>query len=504
MLYDTINQLVTAQSELYKDKTFIVEPNKNRKISFIELKKTIDKIQLFLNNTGANYQDRIALFMENGIGYSTAFLATAGNGQIAIPVNLAYKAKELKYVIDDADVRFFLTTKKAYEEHKNIIDEIFSYELYSLNINELILLKKIGDVGGSKTDKELAMILYTSGTTGNPKGVMLTHKNLLTEAANIKEAHQFSDKDIALCVLPLFHINGLVITLITPLLSGMKLIMPPKFSASNFWKWVSDYKVTWISAVPTIYSILLSNTFNSKLDYSSLRFARSASAPLPKSVLEEFEKLYNIPIIESFGISEGASQITSNPLPPRKTKLGSVGIAFGNRVEIADENGNILAPNNVGEIIIKGENIAVGYWNKLNETKSAFKDGWFHTGDLGYLDDEGYLYINGRKKELINRAGEKFSPREIDEVLYQIPEVELAASVGVPDPIYNEEVIAYIKLKDNSHIDAEKIKNYCKERLSAFKIPKEIYFTDDFPKGPSGKIQRLKFVDRYLKLKGSI
>lgn len=504
MLYDTINQLVTAQGELYKDKTFIVEPNKNREISFVELKNTVDKIQLFLNNKGANYQDRVALFMENGIGYSSAFLATAGNGQIAIPVNLAYKAKELKYVIDDADIRFFLTTKNAYEEHKDIIDEVFSYELYSLNINELILLKKIGNVEGSKTDKELAMILYTSGTTGNPKGVMLTHKNLLTEAANIKEAHQFNDKDIALCVLPLFHINGLVITLITPLLSGMKLIMPPKFSASNFWKWVSDYKVTWISAVPTIYSILLSNTFNSKLDYSSLRFARSASAPLPKSVLEEFENLYNIPIIESFGISEGASQITSNPLPPRKTKSGSVGIAFGNKVEIADENGNILAPNNVGEIIIKGENIAVGYWNKLNETKSAFKDGWFHTGDLGYLDDEGYLYINGRKKELINRAGEKFSPREIDEVLYQIPEVELAAAVGVLDPIYNEEVIAYIKLKDNSHIDAEQIKHYCKERLSAFKIPKEVYFTDDFPKGPSGKIQRLKFVDRYIKLKGSM
>lgn len=153
MLYDTINQLVTAQGELYKDKTFIVEPNKNRVISFIELKNTVDKIQLFLNNKGANYQDRVALFMENGIGYSLAFLATAGNGQIAIPVNLAYKSKELKYVIDDADIRFFLTTKNAYEEHKDIIDEVFSYELYSLNINELILLKKIGNVEGLKTDK---------------------------------------------------------------------------------------------------------------------------------------------------------------------------------------------------------------------------------------------------------------------------------------------------------------------------------------------------------------
>lgn len=343
-------------------------------------------------------------------------------------------------------------------------------------------------------------MLYTSGTTGSPKGVMLTHKNFLSEVDYIRKGHHLVAEDISLQVLPLFHINGLVIGFLTPFFTGASLIMPPKFSVSHFWEWIEKYEVTWLSAVPTIISMILSRTPKEYQGAPSLKFMRSASSPLPVAVLNEFEERFHIPVIESFGISESASQITVNPIDgPRKP--GSAGLAVGNIVEIADGDGNTLGPNEIGEVRVKGDNIFCGYYYLPEETQKSLKDGWFYTGDLGWLDEDGYVFFKGRKKELINRAGEKFSPREVDEVLYQIPGIELAAAVGVPDSLYNEEVIAFVKLRDGIVMTEQEIINLCKGRIADFKLPKEIYFTDDFPKGPSGKIQRLKFVGRYEMLK---
>lgn len=229
-----------------------------------------------------------------------------------------------------------------------------------------------------------------------------------------------------------------------------------------------------------------------------MRFLRSASAPLPDAVLKEFQDRFQIPIIESFGISEGGSQISTNPVNgPRK--VGSAGIAVGNILQAVDDKGNVLPPGEIGEIRVKGDNVFQGYFRKSEETKESLRNGWFYTGDLGYFDTDGYIFLKGRKKELINRAGEKFSPREIDEILYQIPGVELAAAVGVPDKLYNEEVVAYIKPREGAVLTEEDVQNACKGKIADFKIPKKVFFTDDFPKGPSGKIQRLKFVERFLK-----
>lgn len=499
MAYYSFKELLKSQSKDRGNNTFIIEPNTKKEITFLEFNDEVERISDFLNKLNINNQDKVALFMENGIEYAESFFGATYDNKIAVPVNLSYKENELKYLLDDADIRFLITTKSIYERTQNILKNTFSFTTREIGIRDLLVLEREEYRGEKVENQELALILYTSGTTGNPKGVMLTQQNLLSEAEHIIEAHKLTDKDTVLCSLPLFHINGLVVTLITPLTTGMRLIMPPKFSASNFWKNIDKYKVTWISAVPTIYSILLSKEFDKTLDYSSLRFARSASAPLPIAVLKEFESRYNIPIIETFGISEGGSQIASNPLPPQKTKVGSVGLGFGNEIKIINDNSEFLPAREEGEIIVRGDNIAQGYLNKEKETKSSFLDGWFHTGDLGYLDEEGYLFISGRKKELINRAGEKFSPREIDEVLYQIPQIELAAAVGVPDPMYNEEVVAYVKLRDNENLTEDYIIKYCKDRLANFKVPKRVFFTDDFPKGPSGKIQRLKFIERYKK-----
>lgn len=497
----TLVEKVEQQSLRFGTKVFIESPETGETLSFKELEQECKWFRENMLKCGARKKDRVILFLENGINFAISFWGITYSGLVAVPVNYSYKKKEFDYVVNDSQASYLITSKKIYQEKSALFDN-YRHRVTELKERGLILLvfkeeDEYHQVEEVRKD-DLALLLYTSGTTGDPKGVMLTHFNLLTESVNIASAHEFTEDDITVCILPFFHINGLVITLITPMTVGMKVIIPVKFSASKFWDWIEKYKVTWFSGVPTIYSILLSKEKDTTKDYSSLRFARSASAALPVAVLNEFEERYHVPIIEAFGISEGGSQITANPLPPKPAKAGSVGIGFGNTVRIVDDLGNEKKPFEKGEIIVKGDNIASGYWRKPEITKESFIDGWFHTGDLGYMDDEGYLFISGRTKELINRAGEKFSPREIDEVLYQIPEVELAAAVGVPNKLYNEEVVAYIRLKENRNISAEYIQNYCKTKLADFKVPKEIFFTEDFPKGPSGKIQRLKLVDRYL------
>jgi acyl-CoA synthetase (AMP-forming)/AMP-acid ligase II len=325
---------------------------------------------------------------------------------------------------------------------------------------------------------------------------MLTQENLIAEASFIHAAHELTEDDTVLCVLPYFHINGLMVTLITPIYAGITIILPEKFSASKFWSWISEYRTSWFSAVTAIYSIIV-DKLPPEFDLSSLKFARSASSALPIALLQAFEQKTGVPIIESLGISEGGSQITTNPRPPKTCKPGSVGLPFGNKIRVIDSIGNILPPLKSGEVIVQGANICKGYYNKPKETCASFIDGWFHTGDIGWIDQEGYLFLEGRIKELINRAGEKFSPKEVDEVLYQLPQIESAAAVGVPHKLYGEEIVAYVKLREGQRLPPEEIQAYCKGKLADFKVPKQIFFVDDFPKGPSGKIQRLKLTESY-------
>jgi len=499
MKFNTLKELVNDQARVIGESTFLVSPTKEEDINFYEFKEEVDKIGKVLISNGVRKGDKVSIILRNGIEASTSFFGITNIGGVVVPINISLKEKELEYLLVNSDSKYIITNKE-------FLNSMLSDTTIVSKVNlgrDLVLIKLINQLSDDYCDnneltkKDLALILYTSGTTGKPKGVMLTHENLLVEAEHISMAHDLYKKDIALCILPLFHINGLVVTLITPMFVGIKVVMPEKFSVSMFWRWIHKYRVTWFSAVPTILSIILSKEVDEKLDLSCMRFARSASAALPIAVIEEFQNRFHVQIIESYGISEGASQITTNPVPPQKTKVGSVGFGFGNELRVVDENLNELPAFKQGEIIVRGDNIAIGYYKNEIATKEAFVDGWFHTGDIGYFDDEGYLFISGRKKELINRAGEKFSPREIDEVLYMIPEVELAATVGVPNNLYGEEVVAYIKLKNNKDLDISEIIDFCTERLAYFKVPKEIFFVNEFPQGPNGKIQRLKFKTIY-------
>lgn len=491
-----ISRYIENKRDDHKD--FLIDPNTNETIRFSDIYKETEILKRTMENAGFRKGDHVAIAIENGITAALVIIGVLKAGGILIPINLGWKKSELDYTLENSEADFLMISESVIQSFGT--EMTLGYKRKEKFRNAYInqLGKKTHDPCEEEKDGDrLALLMYTSGTTGKPKGVKLTENNLLTETENIRKGHGISSEDTAMQVLPFYHINGLVIGLLTPFLAGETLIVPPKFSVSHFWEWIDRYKVSWVSAVPTIISMLLARTVTSDYKNGSMKFLRSASAPLPEAVLEEFEKRFGIPIVESFGISEGASQITTNPVIGIR-KAGSVGVGQGNEVKVTDTSGKELAPGEVGEVRVRGNNIFYGYFHKPKETAESLRDGWFLTGDLGYTDEDGYLYLKGRKKEMINRAGEKFSPREIDELLYEIPDVILAAAVGVPDPIYNQKVVAYVKLRDDSKLTSDEIIRSVALKISDFKVPEEVYFIDDFPKGPSGKIQRLKLLERYV------
>jgi acyl-CoA synthetase (AMP-forming)/AMP-acid ligase II len=337
--------------------------------------------------------------------------------------------------------------------------------------------------------------MYTSGTTGKPKGVMLSHENILNGGLNVKTSHELTGNDKALCVLPLYHINGLVVTVMGPLVSSSSLVLCEKFSASNFWKIIDQYKCTWFSIVPTIVSALLNKHSKEELDsldLSCIRFGRSASAALAPEVHKGFEEKFKISMIETMGLTETCAPILSNPPTPNKIKYGSPGIAYGNEVIIFDENFKELPRNTIGQICVRGKNVMKEYYKNPDETKKSFYNDWLLTGDLGLMDEDGFIFVRGRIKELIIKGGENISPREIDDVLYQHPNILEAAAFSVADNHYGETIKAAVVLKDKNTTEEKEIIEHCISIIGKFKSPDNIYFLDELPKGSSGKIQRLK------------
>ncbi|MDR3299381.1 MAG: AMP-binding protein [Candidatus Accumulibacter sp.] len=491
-----LRELIAQRALEDGERIFLTEPDTGRTLCFGALETTAQKLLRGLKSHGFRKGDRVVLIFHNGIQAALAFLSVVTGDGVATPVHPDNTARELRFFLEHSGALFVLTNKDLTLTEKEFAGLSRRGEL----AEGILLYSYTPGTTNENLPRDLAMLLYTSGTTGTPKGVMLSHRNLLAECAHIQQAHQLTKGDKALCLLPLYHINGLVVTLLTPLFTGLEVVMPPRFSASHLWEWVRKHRVTWFSAVPTIYSILLSQPIPNQAEVSSLRFMRSASSALPKAVLLECERRIGVPLIESYGISEGGSQITTNPLPPATRKPGSVGLPFGNEIRVLQADGGIAPVGAVGEVAVRGENIASAYLNNPKATEESFRNGWFYTGDIGCFDADGYLFLQGRKKELINRAGEMISPLEIDEVLYQHPAVKLAATIGVPHALYGEEVVAFLQMREGETVPKEEVKAFCRDKLMAFKIPKRIYFTDDFPKGPSGKIQRLKLVERYLTL----
>ena len=345
---------------------------------------------------------------------------------------------------------------------------------------------------------DTALLLYTSGSTGLPKGAVLSHRAVTSGGRNVVEGPQLSAKDRALCVLPVYHINGAMVTVSAPLYSGGSVVMPKRFSAGDYWRLAVDYECTWSSIVPTIIKYLLDRAeqepyrFGSDERLRNFRFARSASAPLAVATLEQWEQTFHLPMIETLGLTETAGTVASNPLPPAPCKPGSVGLPFGNEIIIVDDDGKEKPPQEVGELVIRGSNLLDLYYKNPEATESSIKDGWFYSGDLGKKDEDGYIYITGRSKELIIRGGENIAPREIDDVLYKHEAILEAAAVGVDDENYGQEVVACVVIRDGYDCGEDELKAFCEAGVGKYKAPKTIYFFDDLPKGPSGKILRLK------------
>jgi long-chain acyl-CoA synthetase len=339
-----------------------------------------------------------------------------------------------------------------------------------------------------KSDESI--IIYTSGTTGKPKGCLLTHENLIANARQITDWLKFNEQDRLLTVMPLFHMNAVSVTTMTALYAGGSTVVSPKFSASRFWQIVSDYEITSFGSVATMLSMLLQkypNGFPENVKTEQLRFAMCGSAPVPAEILRKFEETFDCLVIEGYGLSESTCRSTFNP-PDKSRKPGSCGKPIGNEMKVFDENDCEVTNGELGEIVLRGENVFKGYFQNETATQKAFQNGWFHTGDIGYQDAEGFFYIVDRKSDMIIRGGENIYPREIDEVLFAHPAIQSAAVIGVPDELYGEEVAAFVVLKDTETTSEQDLIEFCRRQLADFKCPKTIRFVADIPKGPTGKL----------------
>ncbi|MCJ7687558.1 MAG: AMP-binding protein, partial [Desulfobacteraceae bacterium] len=431
------------------------------------------------------------------------FLGTMYAGFVIAPLNLMFQPPQLAYVLDHSDTEIVFFTEDLKEKLETAVGEV-KREIKLIEIDKDVEDILPGDEDFSSytlpevVEKDDALLLYTSGTTGLPKGVILSHKNIVAGGQYTAMAHELTPEDRALCSLPLYHINGEVVTAVTPLVSGGSVVMPHKFRTSNFWELISEYGCTWFSVVPTIISYLTSATDieGRNLNLDQLRFGRSASSALPPSLHKEFEEKFKVSIVETMGLTETAAPVFSNPMDPSRRKYGSPGLAVGNRAKIIDAAGKGLPRGTQGEIMIRGDNVMKEYYKAPDKTAEAIDpDGWFHTGDIGYLDQDGFVFVTGRIKELIIKGGENIAPREIDESLYKHPAVLDAAAVGIPDNTYGEEIMACVTVKPGVSVTEEELLNHCLEHLGKFKTPKVIKIMDELPKGPSGKIQRLKLPD---------
>ena len=473
-------------------------------ITYDQLRRQVDDLVVKLNGFGIGHGDRVAIALPNGLEMIVSFLAAAIAGTAA-PLNPEYKLDEFRFYLEDTGARALIAPPKGADEARAAAgDQVLIIEA-EMDADGRVLLSSAGQAGSSGTpscpsENDIALILHTSGTTSRPKRVPVSHLNLMTSARNVAETYKLTPEDVALCVMPLFHVHGLVASTLATLRTGGTMVVVPRFNPLSFWSTVRDYQATWYSAVPTIHQVLLSRAKAGAKPPGAehLRFIRSCSAPLPPRTMADMEERFGAPVLEAYGMTEAAHQMASNPLPPGERKPGSVGRGTGVSIAILNENGDILPAGVRGEVAIKGANVISGYENNSEANAASFTNGWFRTGDEGYLDGDGYLTLVGRIKELINRGGEKISPREIDEVLLAHPAVAEAVCFGVADRIYGEEVAAAVVL--STPVTEAELVAHCKSSLADFKCPKLIHIVEAIPRTATGKVQRRNVAAALAKL----
>ncbi len=460
-------------------------------LSWSELRDTARRIAGVLTGLGVEKGESIALLYPNCREALEVFFGVLYGGFRATMINLVAGDSAVSYALEHSGARYAF----VHPEQMDLFER--NADTSKVSVLRAGASSKVAAELHDFVEDDHALLMYTSGTTGRPKGVVHSHASLLAGGWTTTVAHELTEQDRGFCVLPIYHINGLCVTVIGTLVSGGSLAMCERFSASRFWEDLGRTKATWFSVVPTIISHLLhSDTAADAETRARVRFGRSASSALAPDVQRAFEERFEIPIVETMGMTETAAQILSNPLPPGVRKIGSPGIAYGNEAAVFDTNDQPVPPDTEGELMIRGPNVMLLYYKNPEATMETFThDGWLRTGDLARMDADGYVYVTGRLKELIIKGGENIAPREIDEALYSHPDVIEAAAFGRPCKSYGETVEAAVKIREGSELTPVDLLKICQAQLGRFKSPDAIHILANLPKGPSGKIQRKKTLE---------
>ena len=474
-------------------------------LSYEGLKSQALDAAAILSGFGIRRGDRVSLVMANGPEMAAAFLAVTAVAACA-PLNPAYSLAEFKFYLTDVKAKTVIISEGLATQAAEAADELGIPVLwlrsspqeaagtFSLRYEHALQTSPVEFAGADET----ALVLHTSGTTGRPKIVPIAHKNITVSARNIAASLALSPQDRCLNVMPLFHVHGLIGAVLSSLAAGGSVICTRGFDGASFFDWLQDLSPTWYTAVPTLHQAVLAQgektAFQGKPHL--LRFIRSSSSPLPPAVAKRIEELFSVPILEAYGMTEAAHQMAVNPLPPGERKAGSVGKEAGCGIRIMDEQGRFSANGHNGEIVIRGENVIAGYENNPKANQDSFVNGWFRTGDQGFLDEDGYLFINGRSKEMINRGGEKIFPREIDDILLRHPQVRQAAAFAMPHPTLGEDLAAVVVLESDAQPDEKELRQFVAQQAAYFKVPARILFVDRIPLGPTGKIQRIGLAEK--------
>ena len=477
-------------------------------LDFNGLRSLVADTLAFLNAQGIGRNDRVAIVLANGPEMAACFAACAC-GVASAPLNPAYRADEFEFYLADLHAKALIVEQGSQSPAVAVAEKL------GVRVLDLVALTDAGAgsfrlqpraggagvgaaavataAGGFAQPDDISMVLHTSGTTSRPKIVPLSQRNLCASAANIGRTLQFSPGDCGLNIMPLFHIHGLIAGVLAPLAAGSQVFCTPGFNALKFFGWMDEAQPTWYTAVPTMHQAIVGRASKNGevIARHPLRFMRSSSSSMPPQVIRELEAAFGAPLIEAYGMTEATHQMTSNPLPPEARKPGTVGRAAGPEVAIMGAGGSLLAAGGIGEIVIRGDNVTAGYENNPAANADGFAHGWFRTGDQGTVDEQGYISITGRLKEIINRGGEKISPREVDELLMDHPAVAQVVCFGMPHPKLGEEVAAVVVLRDGQAATERELQAFVATRAADYKVPKKILFMDEIPKGATGKLQRI-------------
>ncbi|HEY5665646.1 MAG TPA: acyl--CoA ligase [Gammaproteobacteria bacterium] len=457
-----------------------------------------------LNDLGVGRNDAVAIVLPNGPEMASAFVAI-GAGATTAPLNPAYRRDEFHFYLSDLEARLLVVEAGSSSPALEVAAEL-GIPVATLHADAAApagIFTLEGEAGtaaqpGFAAADDTALVLHTSGTTSRPKIVPLSQRNVCASAVNVADSIALLAGDRCLNIMPLFHIHGLIAAVLSSLHAGASVHCSPGFNALHFFRWLEEVRPTWYTGVPTMHQAILSRASRNQkiIDNVPLRLVRSSSASLPPQVMAELEQTFGAPVIEAYGMTEAAHQMACNPLPPRERKPGSVGVPAGPEVAIMDEAGGLLPAGEIGEIVIRGPNVTSGYKNNDQANTEAFTHGWFRTGDQGVVDGDGYFRLTGRLKEIINRGGEKISPREVDEVLLDHPAVAQVVTFAVPHDKLGEDVAAAIVLSENAEADEKSIRAFASERLADMKVPRKIVFLDEIPKGATGKLQRIGLAEK--------